>query len=43
MARKRSYLENYTTNARQIVLLFAPKFAGVFADVEAPGDESWKH
>jgi len=43
MARKRSFLENYTTNVRQIVPLFAARFADVFADVEAPGDESGKH
>jgi len=31
------------TNFRQIVPLFAARFSGVFADVEAPGDESGKH
>ena len=34
---------NYTTNVRQIVPLFAARFAGVFADVVAPGDDSRKH
>jgi len=43
MARKRSFLKNYTTNVRQIVPLFAARFAGALADVEAPGDGSWKH
>ena len=31
------------TNFRQIVPIFAARFPGVFADVEAPGDESGKH
>jgi len=26
-----------------IVLIYAARFSGVFADVEAPGDESGKH
>jgi len=44
MARKRSFLQNYMTNVfRQIVPIFAARFSGVFADVEAPGDESGKH
>jgi len=43
MARKWSFLENYTRNVRQIVPLFAARFAGVIADVVAPGDESSKH
>jgi len=28
------------TNIRQIVTSFAARFSGVFAEVEAPGDES---
>jgi len=40
MARKPSFLQDYMTNYRQIVLLFAARFSGVFAEVEAPGDES---
>jgi len=43
MARKRSFLHNYTTNFQKIVPVFAARFSGVFADVEAPGDESGKH
>jgi len=43
MARKRSFLQNYTTNFRQIVPTFDARFSGVFADVEARGDESGKH
>ena len=43
MARKLSFLQNYMTNVREIVPLFVAKFSGVFADVEAPGDESGKH
>jgi len=31
------------TKVRQIVPLFAARFPGVVADVEAPGDESEKH
>jgi len=31
------------TNARQIVPIFAAGPSGVFADEEAPGDESGKH
>jgi len=31
------------TNFRQIVLSFATTFSGVFAEVEAPGDESGNH
>jgi len=31
------------TNFRQIVPIFAARFSGVFADVEAPGDERGKH
>jgi len=31
------------TNFRQIVPIFAARFSDVFADVEAPGDESGKH
>jgi len=30
-------------NFRQIVPISAARFSGVFADVEAPGDESGKH
>jgi len=43
MARKRSFLQNYMTNFRQIVAIFAVTFSGVFAEVEAPGDESGNH
>ena len=35
--------ENYMTNFRQIVPLFAARFSGDFADAEAPGDDSCKH
>jgi len=31
------------TNIRRKVPIFAARFSGVFADVEAPGDESGKH
>jgi len=31
------------TKFRQIVLLFAARFSGFFAEVEAPGDESGDH
>jgi len=31
------------TNLRQIVPIFASRFTGVFADLEAPGAESGKH
>jgi len=31
------------TNFRQIVPTFAARFSGVFADVEAPGDEIGNH
>jgi len=31
------------TNFRQIVPVYGTRFSGVFADVEAPGDESGKH
>jgi len=34
--------ENYMTNIRQIVPLFAARFSGVFVDVQAPGDETGK-
>jgi len=40
--RKRSFLQNYMTNFRQI-LPFAARFSGVFAEVEAPVDESGNH
>jgi len=43
MARKGSILQNYKKSFRQIVPLFAARFSGVFADVEAPGDESRNH
>jgi len=43
MARKMSILQNYMKNFRQIVPIFAARFSGVFADVEAPGDESGNH
>jgi len=43
MVRKRSLLQHYTTNFRQIVPIFAARFSGVFAEREAPGDESEKH
>jgi len=31
------------TKFRQIVPIFAVRFSGVFAEIEAPGDESEKH
>jgi len=31
------------TNFRQIFPVFVTRFSGVFAHVEAPGDESGKH
>jgi len=31
------------TNAQQILPIFAARLSGVFADEEAPGDESGKH
>jgi len=31
------------TNFRQIVPIFAARFAGVLGDAEAPGDESGTH
>jgi len=31
------------TNFRQIILLFAARFSGLFVELEAPGDESWNH
>jgi len=31
------------TNLRQIVPPFDARFSGFFAEVEAPGDESWTH
>jgi len=40
MSRKLSFLQNYMTNLRQIVSLFADSFSGDFADEEAPGDDS---
>jgi len=43
MARKPSFLHNYMTNFRQIVPLFTARSSGVFAEVEAPGDESVNH
>jgi len=43
MARKRSFLQHYITNFRKIVPIFAARFSGVFADLEAPGDESGKN
>jgi len=30
-------------NFRQIVPIFGARLSGVFADVEAPGDQSGKH
>jgi len=42
MVRKRSFLHKYMTNFLQIVPIFAARFSGVFADVEAPGDEEWE-
>ena len=33
---------HFWTNVRQIVPLFAARFSGVFADVQAPGDEEWE-
>ena len=43
MARKRSFLQKYMTNFRQIVPLVAARFSGVFAEVESPGDENGNH
>jgi len=43
MARKRSFLQNYTTNFPQSVPLFAARFSVVVAELEAPGDESGNH
>jgi len=43
MARKWSFLQNYKTTFRQIVPPFAARFSKVFADIEAPGDESENH
>jgi len=43
MSRKQSFLQNNMTNFLQIVPIYAARFSGVFADVEAPGDESGKH
>jgi len=43
MARKRSFLYNCMKNVRQIDKNFDARFSGVFADVEAPGDEIGKH
>jgi len=43
MARKQSFLQNYMTNLRQIVPLFAARFPGDFADADAPGDNRYKH
>jgi len=43
MARKRSFLQNYMTNLRQIVPLFAARFSGDSGDAEATGDDSCKH
>jgi len=43
MARKPSFLQNYMTIFRQIVPLFDARFSGVFAEVEAPGNESGIH
>jgi len=40
---KRTFLQNYMTNIRQIFPHFAASFAGAFADVEAPCDESGNH
>jgi len=31
------------TNFRQTLPVFAARYYGVFADVEAPGDDSGKH
>jgi len=31
------------TNFLQIVPIYAARFSGVFADVEAPGDDGGKH
>jgi len=36
-------MHNYMTNIRQRVPIFATRFSGVFADVEATGDDSGKH
>jgi len=38
-----NFWKNYMTNFRQTVPIFATRFTDVFADVEAPGDESGKH
>jgi len=36
-------MRKYITNFIQIFPIFAARFCGVFADVEAPGDESGKN
>jgi len=43
MAKERSFLHKYMTNFLQIVPIFTATFSGVFADVDALGDESGKH
>jgi len=42
MAWNLSFMKNYMTNFRQIVLTFTARFFGVFADVEATGDNNGK-
>jgi len=43
MARMLSFLQHYMTRFRQIVPIPAARFSGVFAEVQAPGDEFEKH
>jgi len=43
MARMRSFLQNYMTKVLQIVPIFAARFSGFVAGVEASCDESDKH
>ena len=43
MARKPSFLQNYMTNFRQIVSLFAARLSGALAEVVEPGDETGNH
>jgi len=43
MSRKQSFLQYYMKNFLQIVPIYAARFPGILADVEAPGDESGKH
>ena len=43
MARKRSLLQTLHDKLSTKIQIFAASFSGVFAEVEAPGDESEKH